>query len=165
MSELKLLGLTEFPLGIIIQIISYLPTKEIVKNVSLVSKQLNLLSKDSDVGISVSLTSDSTPEKVIHIFEQRSSQIKHLMITNISEESQKVLTNQIGSLKCFQKFETIHSSNQTYKFPKKCFIQLFQLKHIKELELRGDLFEESSLNTKDAGFVYESLRNETNRVI
>jgi hypothetical protein len=133
MSEQKLLGLTEFPLEIIIQIISYLPTKEIVKNVSLVSKQLNLLSKDSFVGISVSLTSDSTPEKAIQIFEQRSSQIKQLMITNISEETQKVMTNQIGTLKNLQKFEIIHSSNQTFKFPKKCFIRLFQLKHLKEL--------------------------------
>jgi hypothetical protein len=139
--------LTELPLEVVVWIISYLPTIDIVKNVSLVCKQLNLLSKDSDVGISVSLTSDSTPEKVIQIFEQRSSQIKHLMITNISEETQKVLTNQIGSLKCLQKFEIIHSSNQTYKFPKKCFIQLFQLKHLKELDLLGDLFEESSLNT------------------
>ena len=139
--------LNALPFEIIIQIIGYLPTKDIIENVSLVSRQLNLLSKDSFVKISVSFTRDSTPEKAINIFEQRSSQIKDLTIANISEETQKVLTTQIGALKNLQKCTVVFSEDQTFKFPLKFFSQLFQLKHLKDLELCGYNFEESSLKT------------------
>ena len=135
------------PPEIIIKIISYLPTKDLVKNVSLVSKQLNLLSKDSFVGVSVSLTQDSTPEKVTLIFEHRSSQIRDLTINNVSEETQQVLTNRIGSLKNLQTFKVVRNINQTYTFPKKFLTQLFQRKNLKDVELRGYFFEEASLSS------------------
>ena len=118
--------LSELPPLIITQIIGYIPTKDIIKNVSLVSRQLNILSKDSVVQISVSFTSDSTPERAVQIFKQQSIQVKYLTIRNISEETQKVLTTQIKALKNLQKFKVVHSRDQTFKFTMKFFSQLFQ---------------------------------------
>ena len=142
-----MMKLTVMPPEIIVQIISFLPTKDIVNRASLVSKQFHMLSKESFVAISVLLMPDSTPEKAMQIFAHRSSQIRDLTLDNISEETQKVLTNQIGSLKNLHTCKVVRNINQTYTFPKKFLTQLFQLKHLKDLELRGYFFEEASLNT------------------
>jgi hypothetical protein len=45
--------MTDLPPELLIKILSHIPTKQLVKHVGLVSKQMNDLSKDSGVGISV----------------------------------------------------------------------------------------------------------------
>ena len=103
---------------------------------------MNLTTRDLSVGLSITLTKETTPDTALKIFQSRSSQIQELKIWNVSEENQKIVTDQIGSLTWLIKCELKHSKKQTYTFPKKFFTQLSQQKHLKVLEIVGHSFEE-----------------------
>jgi hypothetical protein len=135
----------QLPLEIQAMIISYLPTYDIAKNVGLISKQLNELSKDSSVRISVDFNSETHQETAAHLLHFRASQISEMKLYNIPKDIQKVVIDEIGSLKNLAKFESF--TDQDFKLTNQFTKKLFQLKNLKVLDMQGYFLEDSCLAT------------------
>ena len=93
------LEFNQLPPEIQAKIISYLPTNDIVKNVGLISKELNELSKDSSVRISVDFNSKTHQETAAQLLHFRASHIREMKLYIIPKDIQKVVIDEIGSLK------------------------------------------------------------------
>ena len=134
---------TDLPHKVLVKIINYLPTKTIVRDLSLVSKQLNDLSKNPSVQIQVRLSSEINPESFQNIF-QRSSQIESLELKTLkSSEGIKILTNHAEKLSSLTKLCIISSET----IPKKLLENLFKSKSLKYLTILCYNLEDFSLET------------------
>jgi hypothetical protein len=136
--------LNDLPPEILIQIINCLFTRDIVRNVSNVSKRMNLLSSDSSVGITLQLTDKTDTSRISDILQSRSKQIHGLMLYLLEEEALDIVTNHIELLSEVKKIYIL--AMPSYKFPKRHMTQLTQLKKVTLLDIYGS-FEDSCWNT------------------
>jgi hypothetical protein len=141
--EKKTLQIIDLPQEILLKIIGYCSTSNILTNVGHVSKRMNVLSRDSTVGLTVRLSKNTQSKSAAKILQQRSNQIEKLVLAKTSEEKIQVVTDYIGSLTNLKAFIVF---NWTIKMPKQFFIQLFQLKKLKKMDINC-LIEDSSLLT------------------
>jgi hypothetical protein len=130
--EKQVFLLFDFPDEIITRIISYLPTHDIVRTISLVSERMNHLSKDSSVGISV----NSKTLNFVLAIPERTRQITHLKLYNSI-----LSTLQIVDMKNLKTIKMVYST--TAKFTQQFIEALPQLKNLENVHLSGE-FEKSS---------------------
>jgi hypothetical protein len=141
--EKKTLQFIDLPQEILLKIIGYCSTSNILTNVGHVSKTMNVLSRDSTVGLTVRLSKNTKSKTAAKILQQRSNQIEKLVLAKTSEETIQVVTDYVGSLTNLKAFIVF---DWTIKMPKEFFIQLFQLKKLKKMDINC-LIEDSSLLT------------------
>ena len=130
--------LFDLPDEILIKIIGYLPTNDIVRRVTLVSKKMNSLSKDSSVGISVN---SETVNSVLAIPE-RARQVMQLDLYRFSLSVDQIVgMKNLKTIKILNELEP----QRTILFHKEFIEGLTQLKNLRNVNLFGQ-FEKSSLN-------------------
>ncbi len=140
----KTFQFSDLPQEILLKIIGYCSTSSILANLGHVSKTMNVLSRDSTVGLSIRLSKNTKSKSAAKILQQRSNQIEKLALAKPSEETIQVVTDYIGSLTNLK--ELLAFNDLTIKMPKEFFIQLFQLKNLKKMDINC-LIEDSSLLT------------------
>ena len=138
--------LADFPDEILLKIICHLSTKDIFKNVSLISKKMNNLTKDSSVPICVNFGHSETSENcAIKIISERAKQVSTLKLffNNIS-----ILKMTMDKISQMRNLNTLNIHDCTHGqptpvFPKQFVEALTQLKKLTSVDLEGQ-FEESS---------------------
>jgi hypothetical protein len=137
--------ISDLPNEILVKIVNFLPTRDILVNVGLVSKHLNDVSKDSYVGINVKLTTEKTgqPEVIQNVLSLRNKQIKTLEVSLFSSQAMETMSSVIGQLSQLKK---LFIRNLPSPSLKQLLENIFQLKNLKDLSLVGPL-DELSLST------------------
>ena len=134
--------ITDLPPEILIKILSHIPTKQLVRHVGLVSRQMNELSKDSGVGISVTFYQGIKPERVEDIFKNRSHQLHELTLKKgVSKICFRFFSTALTSLLNLKKLDISTDGPLTKEF----MAQLFQLKSLRVLRVLGKIEEQSFL--------------------
>jgi hypothetical protein len=134
----------DLPTEILLKIINYIPMKDVPRNVSLVSKQMNLLSNDSSVGVVVEFTKNTTLEAAQNTFKKLSNRISALYFNSGTKvEIIKMLFDQISTLTLLNKLVIW---NAEVPIPTSFLAQLSQLKKLRFLTLELN-FEELTLRT------------------
>ena len=136
--------LTDLPTEILIKILQCLRTSDLAKEVSLVSKLINVLSKDSSIGIAFNFNDSTTEKRAKTIFKFRSNQIFYLFLSCARVPILKVVTDNISLLTNIKRLE-IWDDEYKVSIPKTFLEQLSQLKKLKRLAIQSR-FEKSSLN-------------------
>jgi hypothetical protein len=131
------LQLDAFPDEILVKIIGHLPTRDIVKTVSLLSKRMNQLSKDRSVRICVS--SSENVNSVLAIPE-RARQVERLDLNGFSLSVDQILG--IKNLKSIKIKVEVRNFIGSRAFTQELIDGLAQLKNLKSVELSGK-FEQS----------------------
>ena len=138
--------ITDLPTEILIKIFNRCSTKDLMKNVSLVSKQMNVLSKDPSVGISVRFNEDTQPERAKHIFENMSSRIASLILSSgTREENQEILQMLIDQISLLSRLDRLIIYKSEKVITKKFLTQLSHLNRLRFLYLESR-FEEFSFS-------------------
>jgi hypothetical protein len=141
-SKKKMSQLTDLPHNILVKIINYLPTENIVRDVSLVSKQLNKASKDPSVRISVEPFITSRSIALLDLSPVRFDQIRNLTISIYYPEDIEILTSHLHVLSSLTNLHIMSGC----KLSKKLLENVFQCKCLKDLQIFGSI-EDSSLET------------------
>ena len=131
------LQLDAFPDEILVKIIGHLPTRDIVKTVSLLSKRMNQLSKDLSVRICVS---SSENVNTVLAIPERARQVERLDLNGFSLSVDQILG--IKNLKSIKIKVEARNFIRTRAFPQELIDGLAQLKNLKSVELSGE-FEQS----------------------
>jgi hypothetical protein len=121
---------------------------------------MNVLSRDSSVGLNIGLSRATKPEIASKIFQQRSNQIHNLRLNEISEETLQVVISLIGSLTNLKKFI---GNGEAMKLPKNLIVQLFDLKKLQIVHINCSL-DCSSLMTISECKKLKDLRINTENV-
>ena len=158
--EKKIMYFSDLHQEIQLKIIEYCGSNTILKSVSLVSKSMNVLSRDSSVGLNIGLSKATKPEIVSKIFHQRSNQIHNLRLNEISEETLQVVISLIGCLTNLKKFI---ANGEAMKLPKDLIVQLFHLKKLQIVHINCSL-DCSSLMTISECKKLKDLRISTENV-
>ncbi len=69
------------------KIINYLSTKDILKNIALVSRQFNALTRDQDVGIEIRLSEKAIASKIRNYLIDRAHQVQYISTTSFPPKS------------------------------------------------------------------------------
>jgi hypothetical protein len=134
----------DLPTEILLKIINYVPMKDVQRNVSLVSKQMNLLSNDSSVGVVVEFTKNTTLAAAQNTFKKMANRILALYFNSGTKvEIIKMLFDQISTLTMLNKLVIW---NAEVPIPTSFLAQLSKLKKLRFLTLELN-FEETTLRT------------------
>jgi hypothetical protein len=131
------LQLDAFPDEILVKIIGHLPTRDIVKTVSLLSKRMNQLSKDLSVRICVS---SSENVNTVLAIPERARQVERLDLNGFSLSVDQILG--IKNLKSIKIKVEVRNFIGSRAFTQELIDGLAQLKNLKSVELSGK-FEQS----------------------
>ena len=137
------LELADFSDEILLKIICDLPTKDIFKNVSLVSKKMNNLTKDSTVPICGNFKHSET--SAIKIISERARQISKLELSYEKFSAFKLATNKISQMSNLSTIKISTDQQLKRLFPKQFIEALTRMKKLRSVELSGQ-FEKSCFN-------------------
>ena len=137
-------NLADLPTEILIKIIKKIKTSDLLRNVSLVSKQMNVLSKDGSVEIRVNFDKNSVPETARSFFKQKSNQITSVIIG--SQTNSEILNILMNHIQLLPKLKKLSIWDSKITIPKDFVEQLSSLKELVVLKVQSRL-EVASLKT------------------
>jgi hypothetical protein len=94
---LKATNISNLPTEILLKILKNIKTTDLLTNVSFVSKQMNVLSKDLSFGLSFAIRQNTRPETALQIFKKWSNRITKLAVsTETGKETCQVIKEPIN---------------------------------------------------------------------
>ena len=132
----------DFPPEILIKILGYVADKDLIRNVSCVSKAMYELTKDKTFGISAKFDRKMNLQKAQNLMRTRSHQLQEITLRiGVTCKTFAFLTNEISALTNLRKLDISTDFTLTKQFT----TQLFQIESLTDLTLNATL-EDSSMS-------------------